>query len=656
MSSNKKKKLDFSTALKAEADKMAPKKEAAGNPDERLVATINGVKTTFLRGNSTDAEWEAQKKMAMVEADTEPASPAAVDAAELDEEGSGKKKPKKAAAVEAPPEDSTTKSLLNASKQMPGLMADIATGPVRQSADFIDRKIIGPEPIIPGGMSALAGRVAGGVGSGMMSAGDALNMPNLAQKGFDVQQSGYKQAWEATNPAAPGAAPVGGLPMDPQAAAMPPQAPMPAAPSGPNIASGFKVYEPDPKLEAEAQKARDKAALDLEAAQTTIANEHELQKDYIANATKEQILVAQKANDLAMLASEQKRNSVTEARRYQEAADAMSERAIAAASDPTDPNRYWNNKDAGQKAMAVVAGALFGWTGQGMQWLQRLDSLVAEDMRQQEADRASKVGGLERGAARLGAAGQQALQLGATEAEAHLLERTSRLEGLKSFLDTTALQMQGSEQGVRAAMMSGQVGQNIAALKEQGAAVAQDVANRKTDISYKQAQMRQEADIARARLASDKGGEHTKMPPAQQGIIQAADAGIEALPALEAAIGNPKDSVATAAWEEMAKRFPGTDANNRDVSAKVLNRIIFAGIDKSVINAADQKFLDELQAGVGISSLRKPGAIATLRRLLNASRNSAIKNARALGQETGPLQENSGQAPKLKTERPVEIE
>jgi hypothetical protein len=36
--------------------------------------------------------------------------------------------------------------------------------------------------------------------------------------------------------------------------------------------------------------------------------------------------------------------------------------------------------------MAVVAGALFGFTGQGMQWLQRLDGLVEQDIQAQAAD------------------------------------------------------------------------------------------------------------------------------------------------------------------------------------------------------------------------------------------------------------------------------
>ena len=56
-----------------------------------------------------------------------------------------------------------------------------------------------------------------------------------------------------------------------------------------------------------------------------------------------------------------------------------------------DPSRYWANKDAGQKAMSVIAAGLFGYLGKGMEYLKRLDNLVAEDVRLQEHERANKI-------------------------------------------------------------------------------------------------------------------------------------------------------------------------------------------------------------------------------------------------------------------------
>ena len=59
MGDNKKKKVDFSTALQAQAKKLAPKFDPA---DEEFIANINGEDVKFVRGDSTDEEWEAIKK------------------------------------------------------------------------------------------------------------------------------------------------------------------------------------------------------------------------------------------------------------------------------------------------------------------------------------------------------------------------------------------------------------------------------------------------------------------------------------------------------------------------------------------------------------------------------------------------------------------
>lgn len=51
-----------------------------------------------------------------------------------------------------------------------------------------------------------------------------------------------------------------------------------------------------------------------------------------------------------------------------------------------DPNRFWNEAGAGQKAMSILAGALFGWSGQGMQYMQHLQGLVDRDVKLQQEE------------------------------------------------------------------------------------------------------------------------------------------------------------------------------------------------------------------------------------------------------------------------------
>lgn len=135
--------------------------------------------------------------------------------------------------------------------------------------------------------------------------------------------------------------------------------------------------------------------------------------------------------------------------------------ARKAAEDPIDPNRFWNNKDAGQKAAAVIAGALFGFTGQGMQWLQRLDSLVAQDMQAQSADKTRRIAGLERASEQAGNAAAMAMKMGADEAEAQNLERMAKLENVKSRIDMLARGTQNAELAAKGEMMKQQLDEKI---------------------------------------------------------------------------------------------------------------------------------------------------------------------------------------------------
>lgn len=135
--------------------------------------------------------------------------------------------------------------------------------------------------------------------------------------------------------------------------------------------------------------------------------------------------------------------------------------ARKAAEDPIDPNRFWNNKDAGQKAAAVIAGALFGFTGQGMQWLQRLDSLVAQDMQAQSADKTRRIAGLERASEQAGNAALMAMKMGADEAEAQNLERMAKLENVKSRIDMLARGTQNAELAAKGEMMKQQLDEKI---------------------------------------------------------------------------------------------------------------------------------------------------------------------------------------------------
>lgn len=160
-----------------------------------------------------------------------------------------------------------------------------------------------------------------------------------------------------------------------------------------------------------------------------------------------------------------------------------------AAADPIDPNRYWNNKDIGQKVSAVIAGALFGFTGQGMQWLQRLDSLVAQDMQAQSADRASKVAGLDKAAAQAGSIAEKAMRMGAEDAEARTLDKIAKLENIKARIEMLGKDTSNSEVRVRNEMMRSQLDEKLNGEYVKFENLREAKANGAAERSFKRAQL-----------------------------------------------------------------------------------------------------------------------------------------------------------------------
>lgn len=477
----------------------------------------------------------------------------------------------------------------------------------------------------------------------------AMKPLNDSFTGRDVMTADQMDAQEALARKDPGVeydpAVDGGV--QPAAPGAPPQMPaQPPAPGGGSDAlsaslmggGGYTPAKVDPKAVALQQQGQEAATAAQLAAADRIEAESKNQKEITNKAAEIELHDRKAADVLGALATEAQLTAVKHAEGWNAARMSAAQAARDAAANPTDPNRYWNNKNDGQRAMATIAGMLYGFTGQGMQWLQRIDGLVDADNRLQVADRAAKVEGLNKYAAEMGAQADDAMKFGLSRAQAQLLARTQKLEGLKSQLDILTMRQTDSARAQQGAMMSAQLGQHIDGIASQGLQLAQQQAQMENANRYHNAQLSmQKMSLAVKAASKGAGGLGTKIPQAQQGIISAAEAGLGMLPELEKAIGNPKGELTTALKDQVAKMFPGTDANNRSISTAFLNRAIFAGIDKSVINAADQKFLDEIQSGVGISSLRKPGAIAALRRMLNESKKAAIRTAQQLDQNVGEL-------------------
>lgn len=144
----------------------------------------------------------------------------------------------------------------------------------------------------------------------------------------------------------------------------------------------------------------------------------------------EQLSVLEESARAAVKKKELLQRTRENSERYMNAYDSAMEEARQAASQGVDPDRFWASKGAGQKAAAVIAGALFGFTGQGMQWLQRLDNLVAQDIDAQKSDRESKVRGLQDYATSRLNLSERARQNGVDEAAQLDIDAAQRYEQL----------------------------------------------------------------------------------------------------------------------------------------------------------------------------------------------------------------------------------
>lgn len=418
---------------------------------------------------------------------------------------------------------------------------------------------------LPAGASIVAGGIAQNAGNTAAALGDLTGSETLQSTGEGWQQSG-QNSWNEGMASGNTSAPVmaGGVdgngtmpsPAAPLANPPPPRGQGSTSVSGSLMGpSGFKVENADPALMQAAKDAADSYARKISDAQDTVAAQNHVQQGLVENAVQQQLKIAGEAAGLSKLASEAKMRSVAEAQRVNSAYDQISAEAQRAAASPIDPNRYWNNKDIGQKAAAVLAGAMFGFTGQGMQWLQRIDGLVAEDNRLQASDRASKVQGLEKRAAALGELGQRALQLGATESEAFLMEKASKYEMLKSYLDTAQMQMQGSQAAVTAATMSAQLDAPIMQAREQLATMGQHAADSKTEANYKNAMLKRQAFEFGAKHGGD-GKPVNQVQAMQLGKFAAAEREMEKLKSMFG-----EKNIISRFMDKGMAMFPGTSAN-----------------------------------------------------------------------------------------------
>ena len=232
-----------------------------------------------------------------------------------------------------------------------------------------------------------------------------------------------------------------------------------------------------------------------------------------------------------LVADEQKRQAVYEdtLAKHETSFRDLQQQVLAASKESVDPNRYWNNKNEGQKAAAVIAGALFGFTGQGMQWVQRIDSLVEQDMQAQAADLNRKRGYLQDASALQNNLVAMAEAKGLRGKQAYDAAMAVAKENLANQIQMNAMNYAQPELRVKAEQMALAVRQGAAkdvmSYQRQAQNDAMDRRVKMAQINHLEAQS-YAARIAANAKESGKGGE---TPPGIRTELAKIDAGLAAV-------------------------------------------------------------------------------------------------------------------------------
>ena len=215
----------------------------------------------------------------------------------------------------------------------------------------------------------------------------------------------------------------GAIPSAPESGGMA----FPAKPGMPAMQPGI-----EPEIDDDERKRAELEAR-TQAKQAILATQ-----DAITDISQSKALVDQKqieteyANSVAADGQKEKiANTQREMDRAQAAGMATMEEVARLSATKVDPNRFWNSRGGGEKAAAIIAGALFGFTGQGMTWLKRLDSLVEQDVRMQENDLSRRIQGQEAKAKAQFNARDYAKERGALDTEAYEIDKQVRYKALE---------------------------------------------------------------------------------------------------------------------------------------------------------------------------------------------------------------------------------
>lgn len=180
--------------------------------------------------------------------------------------------------------------------------------------------------------------------------------------------------------------------------------------------------------------------------------------------------------------------------------------------DPTIyPNRYWLNKDAGQITLGAIAGALFGFAGKGMDYLQNIQNEVKMDIEAQKSTYENASSKVRQQMAAAGDTYARARARGLSQREAEAASFVAKTSAAKALIQATVTNTSSVEaQGRAMELLAGIDSMNAKTIAIGAQAAAEASARAKAAEaqlrSANAALMNAGANVARASGANGKGG------------------------------------------------------------------------------------------------------------------------------------------------------
>jgi hypothetical protein len=315
--------------------------------------------------------------------------------------------------------------------------------------------------------------------------------------------------------------------------------------------------------------------------------------------------------------------AVAKSEQLMAARTATLEEASRRASQGLDPDRFWNSRDTGQKVAAVVAGALFGFNNQGMQWLQRLDTLVQNDVRMQESDRESAVAGLKAKAAGYFDAAEHALKMGSYKGETLSIAAATRWKAIeiqfakvKSMSDDMAV-IEKANAGIQGAIE----------MQTKNLEVARQIGERQVKMDFDAAvhnsSMKTSVNLANAAHANQFAIAKYKADAAAAGTANGVGKGVAGM--------RTKLAAMEGAAAELAAEIDGRPSNPKDPNSKRVGGLKDANWGEGILRwAATSDAGKALGKVVPAVAKTGPGLVSARQMLIaRATQNSEIRAALA---------------------------